>query len=143
MTAADIVEAYLSEHPGLLSWERVEVGFWYVRVGGTARRVIPIEIALDQRTLRVLSYFMIPPDTDAAEAYWYLLRQNWAASGVAFAGAPDGAVCLVSRIPIDRLDADELDAVIGKVVDATERSFRGYLRIGFPALSGGERRAGD
>lgn len=127
----DRIEPYLTTLPEPATWERVREGFWYVRIPGTARSWIPIELDASVRTLGVTSHFCIPPEENEARAYAYLLRSNHRASGLAFSADAEGVICIVGRVPLDELDDERLDAVVGGVVDLTERTFRSYLRIGF------------
>lgn len=125
------IEGFLRALPEPATWERVEDGFWYVRIPGSARRWIPIELRLGPRTLEATSLYCIPPEENEAEAYRYLLAQNRKATGVAFCTERDRMVSIAGRIPRDEISADSLDAVVGAIVDLTEGTFQGYLRIGF------------
>lgn len=129
--AADVIEAYLRERDRSLDWEHVREGFYFVRIPGSARRHIPIELSIGQRTLRAVSYFSIEPEEMQADAYRYLLQHNFAATGVAFSSDRDRAVALVGRVDLHALTTQLLDELIGKIVDTTEATFQAFLRIGF------------
>jgi hypothetical protein len=131
MTEVDIIETYLSGLPSPCTWERVRDGFWYVRIAGTARSWIPIELELGERTLRIESKFCIPPEENQADAYRYLLQHAHRTPGVGFSSDRERIVCVLTAIPREVLDADSLDEAIGRVVDLTETTFQGYLRLGF------------
>jgi hypothetical protein len=132
--AARTVATWVATLPEPATSERVRDDFFYVRVPGHARRWIPIEIEVDERTVRLTSHVLIPPEEDA-ESFWrFLLRTNADASDAAFAIDPDGVVLLVGRTPCDGLTEDDLDRIVGAIVTKTERTFRTLLRIGFASL---------
>jgi hypothetical protein len=127
--AIRIITDYLSAGPA--PWERVEEDFFYVRIPGVNRRVIPIEISVGQRTVRALSYFVIEPEENVADAYRFLLQRNMSGTGVAFASDKENSIVLTGRVRLDDFDEQALDELIGKIVDATESTFQPFLRIGF------------
>lgn len=126
-----IIEIWTGSLPEEATAEHVGDGFWYVRIPGAARRWIPIEIEGRERTVKVTSYVIVPPEEREADVYELLLKKNFRAGGVSFAIDPTGLVCLVGRIAREDLDPDRLDAVIGRIVEATEETFRSILQIGF------------
>lgn len=132
MRPAVVVESYLSALPEPATWERVRPDFWYVRIPGTARAWIPVEIELGPRTLKLTSPFCMEPEEHHGPAYRYLLAHNERAGRVAFASDREHTVVIVGRLPLPEVDAESLDAMIGEIVDLTEKSFRSFLRLGFP-----------
>ncbi len=131
MPTDETVAAWTRTLPDGATAEHVRPGFWYVRIPGESRRIIPLEIELGERTVKVTSHVIIPPEENETAFYRFLLRTNHDAPGVAFSVARDGVICLVGRIPLERFDVDALDAVTARVVETTERTFRSLLQIGF------------
>lgn len=132
--AAAVVDAWTSELPDGATCERVREAFWYVRLPGAARRWIPLELDLGDRTLKVTSHVIVEPDDNHAEVYAFLLRRNHGAAGPAFSiDGGEGVICLVGRIPLHRLDAGALDDLVGRIVEQTEETFRSILNLGFAA----------
>lgn len=112
--------------------ERVRAGFWYVRIPGVSRRWIPVELELGDRTLKLTSHVIVEPDENHAEVYDLLLRHNFKASGVAFAiDGKEGVIALVARIGLTEVSVAALDDLVGRVVEATETTFRSILNLGF------------
>jgi hypothetical protein len=127
-----VVRAWVDALPEPATSELVRPGFWYVRLPGESRRWIPMELDLRERSLKVTSHVIVEPDEDHAEVYAFLLRHNHAARGVAFSiDGKEGVICLVGRIPLERLDVEGLDELVGRIVEATEETFRSILSIGF------------
>lgn len=127
-----VVDRWIVSLPEEATAERVKPGFWYVRIPGTARRWIPIELELGERSLKITSHVIVEPEENQAQVYALLLRHNHSADGVAFSfEGREGVICLVGRLPLDRVSEDELDAVAGRIVETTEETFRTILELGF------------
>lgn len=119
------------------TWERVADDFWFVRLPAEVRSWIPIEIEVGQRTVKLTSRVIIPPDERHADVYAFLLRHNFAASGVAFAIDPQGIVSLVARVPVDGFTRGRLDEIAGRMVEVTDTTFRSILQMGFASRLAG------
>lgn len=126
-----VVEAWARDLPEPATSEQVAEDFWFVRLPAEVRSWIPIEIEVGQRTVKLTSRVIIPPDERHADVYRFLLRHNFAASGVAFSIDPQGLVCLVARVPHEDFHRARLDALAGRMVELTDTTFRSILQIGF------------
>lgn len=127
-----VVERWVSSLPEPATYERVHADFWYVRLPGTSRRWIPVEIEVGERTVKLTSHVIIEPDERHADVFRFLLRHNHEAFGVAFSiDGKEGVICLVARLPLEALDEAKLDLVVGRIVEATETTFRSILELGF------------
>jgi hypothetical protein len=132
VTAHEIVEAWVDSLPDGATSERVHSDLWYVRLPGVARRWIPVEILVDEKTTKITSHVIIEPDERHAEVYAVLLRHNHAAPGVAFSlDGREGVICLVARVANGELSHAKLDLLVGRAVEETEQTFRTILEIGF------------
>ena len=75
---------------------------------------------------------MLPaPEEGHREVYEHLLRANQRLYGMAFAVGLEDAVYLRGQVPLDWLDEDELDRIVGSSWQWTERHFRTVLQLGF------------
>ncbi len=63
--------------------------------------------------------------------YRQLLVRNQRRWRVHFAIDRDGGVVLRGRLPIEQVDAAELDAIVGAVYEAVEEAFRALVEWGF------------
>jgi hypothetical protein len=104
---------------------------WYVRMLGETRDAFTIYLTLRQRSLHHETFFLPAPPKNSGALYEHLLRRNTALRGVHFAIGEEAAILLVGQEPIDRLDTDVLDVILGTHYDAVERCFRAALQIGF------------
>jgi hypothetical protein len=129
---ASVVDRWLVGLPPEATFERVRADFWYVRIPGTARSWIPVEIEAGKRSVKITSHVIIEPEEKVAETYAFLLRRNHAAKGIAFSlDGKEGVICLVARAPVATFDDERLETLIGLMVQETEEVFRSILELGF------------
>lgn len=114
-----------------------EVRRWYVRMRGEERDFVAIWLTLGQRTLHYETYFMPAPEENEAELYEFLLRRNHRLFGMRFAIGAEDAIYLVGQMPLDAVDEDELDRIIGSTYAYVEQWFRPAMRIGYASKFSG------
>jgi hypothetical protein len=71
------------------------------------------------------------PDENFEGVYRWLLERNMKMFGVAFALDPLGDIYLDGRLPLSVLDADEIDRLLGAVLEYADHSFNTILELGF------------
>lgn len=132
MSTHELISGWVDDLPAEATSERVHNDFWYVRIRGVARSWIPVEIEVQERSVKLTSHVIIEPEERKADVYKLLLRYNHRADGVSFSyEGGEGVICLVARIPREELDRQKLDLLVGRIVEATETTFRSILHIGF------------
>lgn len=106
----------------------------FVRLQGEEKSVFTVWLLIGQHTLHHESFMMPAPIENHAEFYAHLLRRNHALRGVAFTIGAEDAIFLEGRTPLEGLDGEVLDAVIGTHFEAVERYYRSAMRIGWRSL---------
>ncbi|WP_235681162.1 YbjN domain-containing protein [Tomitella gaofuii] len=81
--------------------------------------------------VRVEAFVARHPDEDHAAVYKWLLRRNRHLFGVHYTIDKIGDIYLVGRISTDALGPDELDRVLGQVLEAADGDFNTILELGF------------
>lgn len=81
--------------------------------------------------VRVEAFVCRRPDEDHEAVYRFLLKRNRRLYGVAYTIDNTGDIYLVGRISVDALDSDEVDRVLGQVLEAADGDFNTLLEIGF------------
>jgi hypothetical protein len=84
-----------------------------------------------RHTVSVNAFVARRPDENHEELYRLLLQRNARAAGVAFALDRHGDVYVVGRVPTATLDADQVDHLLGAVVEAADGLFDRILATGF------------
>jgi hypothetical protein len=125
-----LIEGYLQKHK--LDWEPDTENSWYIRMDGDNKKGIALTLRVGDRTLQVESYFIRAPEQETmAAAYKWILQRNYR-QYLRFACDEEGAIHLMGNIPLDSVDEDELDRIIGSVLEYQDLNFKTFLEIGFP-----------
>lgn len=113
--------------------EPVGDGRLMVAVSGQWRRSMPVLFDVEERHLRFRGLLASALDENHEEAYRYALQRNERAHDVRFALDGDGNVLLVGRIPLEVVDTDVLDELLGELVQTADETFNQLLGTGFEA----------
>ena len=70
-------------------------------------------------------------DENHEGVFRWLLERNAKLAGIAFAIDHLGDVYLVGRLPLAAVTADEVDRLLGTVLEAADSSFNTLLELGF------------
>ena len=125
-------ESERSANPLLEAVERDPGGFrWLIRLAGEDKEHITVWLALRERTLHHECQVLAGPEEGHRAVYEHLLRANQRLYGMAFALGLEDAVYLRGQVPLDWLDEDELDRIVGSSWQWTEQHFRAVRRLGF------------
>lgn len=128
------LDAQLAENPAYVAVDRGEPGErrWYVRLRGEDKDFTTVWLTLRQRMLHYETYVMPAPEADPGGLYEFLLRRNDELVGAQFCIGAEDAIFLRGALPLDALDDDQLDRVVGSVLAYVERSFLMAVRMAFP-----------
>lgn len=138
--AAVVIQGWLAEqlaeNPTVLAVERDETGAlrWFMRLTSDEKGVFSVWFTLQQRTLHHETYLMPAPIENQARCYEQLLRRNRTLHGVQLAIGDEDAIYLVGRVPVEGLDAEVLDGILGAHYAAVEQCFRPAMRVGYASL---------
>lgn len=127
--AADTVRACLgsSGQP----WEEQTPGTFTVELPGERKLKTSCSLAVGDHNLVVNAFVARCPDENHAEVHRWLLERNARLSGVAFAVDNVGDIYLVGRLPLHAVTTDEIDQLLGVVLDAADSTFNTILEKGF------------
>ncbi len=104
---------------------------WYLRLRGDEKEFVTVWLTLRQRTLRHEAQFMPAPETNVEATWEYLLKRNADLIGLSFALGAEHAIYLVGRVPVSRVDDDELDRIVGSSLAYTDECFPTAMSIGY------------
>ena len=134
----DWAAAELAKEGALVAVDRQEGGDpvtgaprWYLRLRGDEKEFVTVWLTLRQRTLHHETQFMPGPETNIAATWEYLLKKNADLYGMCFALGPEEAVYLVGRVPVERVDDEELDRIMGTSLATTDECFPTAMAIGY------------
>lgn len=125
-----LIAATLDDHE--VAYERTPSGDFVVTLPGTRKQKTLANLVVGDHALRVEAFIMRHPDENREELYAWLLTRNARMYGVAFSIDAAGDVYLTGRLPLASITPDELDRLLGSVLEYSDGSFNTMLEIGFP-----------
>ena len=125
---ADLVRSTLDDLG--LPYEETGPGAYLVRLEGQHKLATMTWLVVEDRTLLVEAFFMRKPDDEAA-AYRFLLERNARTYGVHFSVDRLGDVFLTGRVPFAAVSAEEVDRLLGCMLEYSDGSFDAALQVGF------------
>ncbi len=88
-------------------------------------------LSIGEHSVRVEAFVCRQPDENHEGVYRFLLKRNRRLYGVAYTLDNIGDIYLIGRIALDAVSADEIDRVLGQVLDAVDTDFNTLLELGF------------
>jgi hypothetical protein len=82
-------------------------------------------------SVTVNAFVVRHPDEDVATVHEWLLRQNAKHPGLAFGIDPLGDIYLVGQLPLEAVSVEQVDQLLGRVLDTADSSFNTLLEMGF------------
>ena len=127
--AAAVIEAYLAESE--LDWHSPGEGQFFVKLPGTHKLATNCWLVVGRHAVLVEAFVCRRPDENHEDFQRFLLRRNSRLYGVAFAMDEAGDVYLVGRVALQSVTPEEVDRLLGSVLQYADESFDTLLEIGF------------
>ena len=88
-------------------------------------------LIVGDHSLSINAFVIRKPDENEAQVHHWCMSKNASMYGLAFAINQLGDIYLVGRLPLDAVNAQELDRILGSVLQYSDSSFNPLLEIGF------------
>ncbi|MGW0161983.1 YbjN domain-containing protein [Mycobacterium sp. NPDC003323] len=88
-------------------------------------------LSVGEHSVRVEAFVCRRPDENFEAVYKFLLKRNRRLYGVAYTLDNLGDIYLVGWMANGSVDADEIDRVLGQVLEAVDSDFNTLLELGF------------
>lgn len=88
-------------------------------------------LSIGEHSVRVEAFVCRQPDENHEGVYRFLLKRNRRLYGVAYTLDNVGDIYLIGRMALEAVSADELDRVLGQVLEAVDTDFNTLLELGF------------
>lgn len=124
-----VIAAALDERE--LSYQRKGEGAYFVTLPGTKKLQTNCWLVAHQHALLVEAFVCRRPDEAHQDVYRFLLRRNARLYGVHYTIDQLGDIYLVGRVSPERVTEDELDRLLGQVLEAADGDFNTLLELGF------------
>jgi hypothetical protein len=114
-----------------LQHEHSGPGSFIITLPGTKKLQTTCRVLVGQHGVLVEAFVCRRPDEAHQDVYRWLLRRNARLYGVHYALDKAGDIYLIGRLAHHAMTAQELDRVLGQVVEAADGDFNTLLEIGF------------
>lgn len=104
---------------------------YVVQLPGEKRLKTACHLTVARQSVRVEAFVCRKPDEDFEQVYKYLLRRNRRMYQVAYTLDNTGDIYLVGRMPLISVTGEELDRVLGQVLEAADHDFNVIIETGF------------
>ena len=127
--AAQVVEGALKDAE--LEWESPEPGTYVVKLPGTRTLSTTVSLIVGRHSLSLNAFVIRHPDENESGVHRWLLERNLKLYGVSYAVDRLGDVYVTARLPLAAITADEIDRILGQVLEAADGAFNTLLELGF------------
>ncbi|MBH0123056.1 YbjN domain-containing protein [Rhodococcus sp. NPDC003382] len=126
---SELIESTLRDRG--LKFSRKEGGHFVVTLPGENKLETTTLLTLGNHGVRFEAFVCRKPDENFEGVYKYLLRRNRRLYGVAYTLDKIGDIYLVGRLSEQSVTPEELDAVLGQILEAADYDFNVLLGLGF------------
>jgi putative sensory transduction regulator len=125
--AAVVLRGALAE----LEHEEPSAGTFVVSLPGEKKLKTTVSLVVGAHSLSVNAFVCRKPDENLEAVHRWLLERNIRLYAVSFALDHLGDVYLSGRLPLHAVTPDEVDRLLGSVLEASDTSFNVILELGF------------
>ncbi|MGI3226271.1 YbjN domain-containing protein [Streptomyces sp. GTA36] len=128
-SAAATIEEVLKDAE--IEWESPEPGHFVVKLPGTRKLSTTVSLIVGRHSLSLNAFVIRHPDENEPGVHRWLLERNLKLYGVSYAVDPLGDIYVAGKLPLAAVTADEIDRLLGSVLEAADGSFNTLLELGF------------
>jgi hypothetical protein len=125
----EVITEFLQSHD--LDFELKDSNTFMVTLPGEAKLQTHCALIVGDHSLSINAFVIRKPDTHEDVVHKWCMTKNAAMYGIAFAINELGDIYLVGRLPIAAVNAQEIDRLIGSVLQYSDSSFNQLLELGF------------
>ncbi|WP_307044055.1 YbjN domain-containing protein [Streptomyces achromogenes] len=128
-TAAQVIEDFLKDAE--LEWETPSPGSYVVQLPGARKLKTTVSLIVGRHSLSLNAFVVRHPDENESGVHRWLLERNLKLYGMSYAVDQLGDVYVTARLPLAAVTADEIDRLMGQVLEAADGAFNTLLELGF------------
>ncbi|MEU6406309.1 YbjN domain-containing protein [Streptomyces sp. NPDC046985] len=127
--AAQAIEDVLKDAE--LEWESSGPGAYVVKLPGVRKLSTTLSMIVGRHSLSLNAFVVRHPDENESGVHRWLLERNLKLYGVSYAVDRHGDVYVTGRLPLSAVTPEEVDRLLGQVLEAADDSFNTLLELGF------------
>jgi Putative bacterial sensory transduction regulator len=127
--ASAVIEEFIASHD--LDAEQINAHTFLITLPGEKKLQTHCALVVGEHSLGINAFVIRKPDENVEAVYSYLLTKNASMYSVAFAINELGDIYLVGRLPLGSVTDQEIDRVLGAVLQYSDSSFNPLLELGF------------
>ncbi|KUN94922.1 YbjN domain-containing protein [Streptomyces caeruleatus] len=127
--AAQVVEGALKDAD--LEWESPAPGNYVVKLPGTRKLSTTVSLLVGRHSLSLNAFVIRHPDENESGVHRWLLERNLKLYGVSYAVDRLGDIYVTAKLPLSAITPDEIDRLLGQVLEAADGAFNTLLELGF------------
>lgn len=128
-TTAEVIEGALGDAE--VEWESPEPGNYVVKLPGTRKLSTTVSLLVGRHSLSLNAFVIRHPDENEPAVHRWLLERNLKLYGVGYAVDRLGDIYVTAKLPLTAVTADEIDRLLGQVLEAADGAFNTLLELGF------------
>ena len=125
----EVIEDFLISHD--LDFDKQGENTFMVTLPGEKKLQTHCALVVGDHSLSINAFVIRKPDTHEDAVHKWCMSKNASMYGIAFAINELGDIYLVGRQPLDAVNAQEIDRLIGSVLQYSDSSFNPLLELGF------------
>ena len=125
----EVIEDFLSSHD--LDFDKQGANTFMVTLPGEKKLQTHCALVVGDHSLSINAFVIRKPDTHEDAVHKWCMTKNASMYGIAFAINELGDIYLVGHLPLDAVNAQEIDRLIGSVLQYSDSSFNPLLELGF------------
>ena len=129
VNAGEVVRQALDELE--VPYEEPTPGTFVAVLPGERKLRTTVSLVVGPHSVTVNAFVVRHPDENEAEVHRWLLQYNAKHPGIAFGIDPLGDIYVVGQLPLSGVTVDDVDQVLGRVLDVADSSFNTLLELGF------------
>jgi len=126
---AAIIDDFLQSHD--LDYDQKDENTYLITLPGQTKQQTHCALIVGDHSLSINAFVIRKPDENIAAVHNYLLTKNANMYCLAFAINELGDIFLVGRLALSAVSENELDRIIGAVLQYSDSTFNPLLELGF------------
>lgn len=117
---------------GGIEFEEVSAGTFVVVLPGERKQRTTVSMVVGEHAVTINAFVARRPDENHMAVYRWLLERNRRMYAVSYALDHLGDIYLVGRVSLAAVTPEEVDLILGSILESADGSFNILLEMGFP-----------